>query len=124
MKYLVSLIFVLISTAVTSHELTPTYPELRPAYVDGVLVTTMDIWNRRTDVEYYEIEVFDKYWEALPFASQDKVIRLNYLEKKQFEVYIKSEHKAKAVYICTTSKLLRDDVLSTGVKSRICSKLK
>ena len=124
MKYLLSFVFVLMSTAVASHELTPTYPTLRNAYVDGVLVTTMDIWNRRTDVEYYEIQVFDKYWEILPFASEEKIIKLDYLEKKQFRVYIKTEHKNKAVYICTTSKLLREDVLSTGVKSRICSKIK
>jgi hypothetical protein len=124
MKYLVSLFIMLTCTPVLSHELTPTYPKMRPAYVDGVLVTTMDIWNRRTDVEYYEIEVFNKYWEPLPFASQDKIIKINYLQKKQFNVYIKSEHGSKAVYICTTSKLLREDVLSTGVKSRICSKIK
>lgn len=124
MKFLVSFIFVLFSTTVTAHELTPTYPQLRPAYVDGVLVTTLKIWNRRTDVEYYEIGVYDKYWKELPFAAGDKIMKLTYLEKKQFEVYIKSEHKERAEYICTTSKLMRDDVLSTGVKSRICSRIK
>jgi hypothetical protein len=124
MKFLVSFIFVLFSTTVTAHELTPTYPQLRPAYVDGVLVTTLKIWNRRTDVEYYEIGVYDKYWKELPFAAGEKIMKLTYLEKKQFEVYIKSEHKERAEFICTTSKLMRDDVLSTGVKSRICSRIK
>ena len=124
MKFLVSFIFVLFSTTVTAHELTPTYPQLRPAYVDGVLVTTLKIWNRRTDVEYYEISVYDKYWKELPFAAGDKIMKLSYLEKKQFDVYIKSEHEKRAEFICTTSKLMRDDVLSTGVKSRICSRIK
>ena len=50
----------LFTSSAIAHELTPTYAELKPSYVDNILVTTMKMWNRRNDVEYYEINVYDK----------------------------------------------------------------
>lgn len=114
----------LVSGNAAAHELTPTYPEIRPSYVNGVSVTTMKMWNRRSDAEYYEINVFDEKWKPVEFATSNRVMHLNYLEHKSFEIYFRDEDKDRVSYICTTSKQLKQDVLSTGVKSKICSRIK
>lgn len=107
-----------------AHELTPTYPELRPSYINGVSVTTMKMWNRRSDAQYYEINVFDEDWNPILFATSERVMQLNYLQSKSFDVYFRNEDSDKVSYICTTSKQLKQDVQSTGVKSKICSRVK
>lgn len=107
-----------------AHELTPTYPEIRPSYINGVSVTTMKMWNRRSDASYYEISVFDEEWNELGFATSNRIMKMEYLEHRTFEIYFRDEDKDKVSYICTTSKQLKDDVLSTGVKSRICSRIR
>ena len=38
-----------------AHEMTPTYPVLDSSYIEGVVVAKMKLFNRREDVEYYEI---------------------------------------------------------------------
>jgi hypothetical protein len=114
----------LICGPITSHEMTPTYPELRPSFVDGLYSTELYIFNRRFDAKYYEINVFDKEWKPIAFATSDRIIELKYLEKKTIEVYIREADKNKVEYICTTSKLLKQDVQNTGVTSKICSKIK
>ena len=115
---------ILVSTSAIAHELTPTYPELRPAFVDNVLVTTMKMWNRRNDTDYYEIQVFDKDWNKIPFAATDKIMKIGYLEHKTFDVYIRKKDENSLEFICTISKQLKQDVMSTGVKSKICSRIK
>ena len=114
----------LITTSAAAHELTPTYPEIEPAYIDGVSVIKMKMWNRRDDASYYEVGVFDKEWKSVPFATPEKIIKLGYLEHKSFELYIRDVDTSIVKYICTTSKQLKQDVQSTGIKSRICSKVK
>ena len=111
-------------TSVAAHELTPTYPEMRPSYIEEVSVTQMKMWNRRDDVFYYEISVFDKEWKPVAFATKNKIIELGYLAKTTFDLYIRDSDLNRIKYICTTSKQLKQDVQSTGVKSRICSKVK
>lgn len=106
-----------------AHELTPTYPELRPSYVDKVLVTTMKMWNRRDDVEYYEIGVFDEEWNKVPFAANERIFKIAHLERETFDVYFRQKDVDRIHWICTTSKQLKQDVKSTGVKSRICSRI-
>lgn len=124
LRYGFAAALILISGNAAAHELTPTYPEIRPSYVNGVSVTTMKMWNRRSDAEYYEINVFDEKWNPVSFATSNRVIQLNYLEHKSFEIYFRDEDKDRVSYICTTSKQLKRDVLSTGVKSKICSRIK
>lgn len=121
LKYILA---VALCTSATAHELTPTYPELKPSYVDNVLVTKMKLWNRRNDVEYYELSVLDENMNPLPFASTDKIVQVGYLEHKSIDVYIRESDKDKAEFICTTSKQLKEDVKSTGIKSMICSRIK
>lgn len=113
-----------LSGAANAHEMVPAYPTMKPSYITGVSVTNMKIFNRRDDVRYYEIGVFTSEWEPIPFASEEKIIKLEYLEKKTFEVYIRNSDLDDATYICTLSKLEKDNVRTTGVSSKICSKIK
>lgn len=114
----------LISTSAAAHELTPTYFDFRPSFVNNVLVTTLKMWNRRNDVLYYEISVFDKDLNKVPFATSDKIIKIEYLEHKTIDVFIREKDKDTVTFICTTSKQLKEDVKSTGIQSMICSKIK
>ena len=118
----VTLVF--LSTSATAHELTPTYPQLRPSYLKGLHVTTMKLWNRRDDVSYYEISVYDADWNAIGFATPNRLIKIDYLQSKSIELYIREQDVARTEFICTTSKLLKQDVQSSGIKSRICSRVR
>ena len=124
MKYVLLAAAMLFGSMAAAHELTPTYPKFNPSYLTGISVTTMKLWNRREDASYYELALYDEEWLPLPFAATDKLIKLEYLESKSFEVYIRDSDLNKLEYICTTSKLLKDDVDSTGITSRICSRVK
>jgi hypothetical protein len=106
-----------------AHELTPTYPKLKPSYLDGISVTMMQMFNRREDVQFFEIDVYDEDWQPVTFATKDKIIQVRYLQRNNFEVFIRNSDVGRARYICTTSKLLTQNVESTGVSSRICSKI-
>lgn len=124
MKLISIITAALITTGAAAHELTPTYPEIEPAYIDGVSVIKMKIWNRRSDANYYEINVYDKEWKLIPFAAAEKIMKLEYLEHKSFELYVRNADTDKVKYVCTISKQLSQNVQSTGIKSRICSKVK
>lgn len=124
MKYVLLAAAVLFGSMAAAHELTPTYPKFRPSYMSGVSVTVMKLWNRREDVSYYELALYDEEWQRLPFAAAERLIKLDYLQSKSFEVYVRDSDLDKLEYICTTSKLLKDDVDSTGITSRICSRVK
>ena len=115
---------VVFCTSLQAHEMTPTYPKLVPSYMNGVYVTKMKLFNRRNDVEYYEIGVFTNKWKPIPFASTSKVIKIGYNKRKLFEVYIRAADIAKAVYICTESKVFKSTEQVTLIASRICSKIK
>lgn len=107
-----------------AHEMTPTYPQFSNAFVPGVLKTNMEIFNKREDVSYYEIGAFDGEWNAIPFVTSYKVIKMEYLAHAQFDIYIKAEDKKRLMYICSKSKLTKDTVKSSAIASRICSKVK
>lgn len=113
----------LISSSAVAHEMTPTYVEFKPSYVDGIYVTTVDLWNRRNDVEYYEISVLDEMWKRIPFTARDRIIKISHLKKQKIEIYIKQEDLKDVEFVCTSSKQLKSDVKSTGVKSMICSRI-
>ena len=116
---------VILSLNVHSHEMTPTYPTWEVSHVSGVYKTTMDMFNKRNDVEYYEIGVFDKDFKPIPFVSSYNVLKIAYLQHVTFDVYIKSSDRDRAVYLCSRSKLRKgDEVVRTPISSRICSKFK
>lgn len=122
MKYILTAV-AFFCTSATAHEMTPTYLDVEPSHVDGVYVTSIDLWNRRNDVEYYDISVLDKNWNKIPFATRDRIIKLTYLNRKKIDIYIKEDDVRFVEFICTSSKQLKSDVKSTGVKSMICSRI-
>lgn len=114
----------LVPLIANAHEMVPTYPKLKPSYMDGLMVTTMEIFNKRKDVEYYEIAVFDKDWKPIPFVSSFTVVQLDYLKRVKFDIYIREKDKDKALYVCSRSKTLQQKVSNTTITSKICSKFK
>jgi len=124
MKKLIVMLFMLVSSPSMAHEMTPTYPKLSPSHLDNVYKVTMEMFNKRQDVEYYEIGVFDEEWKPIPFVTSYQVIKLRYLGHVTFDVYIRKSDVSRAEYICSKSKLRKDDGSRTSVSSRICSKFK
>jgi hypothetical protein len=126
MKYfMVGILFGLILSSVASaHEMTPTYPKLTPSYMDNVYKTTMEMFNKREDVEYYEIGVFDKDFNPIPFVSSYEIINLKYLGHVTFDIYIRKQDVSRATYVCSMSKIRKDSKTKTAITSRICSKFK
>ncbi len=124
-KILASLL-VFAATSVAAHQFTPTYPQFEPSFVDGVMQTKMELFNKRSDIEYYELSVFDKNWINIAFAaSNSKIIRINYLETKTIDIYVKNQDIKNVVYICTESRILKDSIVKNSlVSSKICSKIK
>jgi len=123
MRFIIALL--LSASIASAHEMVPTYPIWWNATeANGILKTNLSIWNRRKDVVYYEIEVFDQNFKPADFATQEKIIKINYLQRKNFSIYIKENDRDNVTYICTRSRLLKDDVQTSGVSSRICSKIK
>jgi len=112
------------SNVVSAHEMTPTYPKLMPSHLDNVYKVTMEMFNKREDVEFYEIGVFDKDWNPIPFVSSYNIIRLRYLGHVSFDVYIRKDDVSRAEYICSKSKLRKDNKTRAAINSRICSKFK
>ena len=84
----------------------------------------MSIFNNREEIDWYSINVYDKDWNSLAFASTDKLINLNYLERKNIEVYVRTIDSNKVVYICSKSKTLASVKNPSIITSRICSKVK
>lgn len=119
-----SLMLASFATAVNAHEMVPTYPKLERSHLDGISRTTMAMFNKRADVEYYEIGVFDEDFNPIPFVTSYNVIKIEYLGRVTFDVYIRDIDVNKATYICSQSKLRKEDLSRTAISSRICSKFK
>jgi hypothetical protein len=130
MRYFLLLFLIVVSATwiaskAEAHEMVPTYPKWEPSYLGENLVkTTMTMFNKRAEIEYYEIGVFDEDWEPIPFVSQYQVLKIPYLSTVTFDVYIRKDDKYKARYICSRSKIRKEDLTRTAVSSRICSKFK
>jgi hypothetical protein len=124
-KFLVSLL-ICAATSVAAHQFTPTYPKFEPSFVEGIMQARMELFNKRNDIEYYELEVFDKDWSKVAFAiPSGKIIRISYLETKNIDVYVKNQDVKKVVYICTESRILRGSIVTNSlVSSKICSKIR
>ena len=118
-RYLIAL---LVCWSAQSHEFTPTYPLLYQSHVPGVLVVDMKLFNKRQDVEYYELSVLSKNLQPVAFAASTKILRIPYLKKKSFSVYIRHQDKNEALYVCSKSKFT--SVKGSAVSSKICSKIR
>ena len=124
MKYFISaVVAAFMVTTAHAHEWTPTYPKFEPSFMDGIVVTKMKLFNKRKEVEYYAIDVYDEEWNPVPFAASEQLIEVGYLEQKQIDIYIREVDCDRIEYICTTSRLVVDNELSSGINSRICSKV-
>ena len=55
----------IVSSYSYAHEFTPTYPIFEPSHVEGILQTRMRLFNKRNDVEYYELDVYDDKWQPI-----------------------------------------------------------
>lgn len=114
----------LASGPIQAHELTPTYPELTPSFIPGVLSTHVVLWNAREEIEYYKIEVLDENMQQVSFISTGGDLKkVDYLGRAHIEVFIREQDKDKATYICTESKLKRGSVQRSLVASKVCSKI-
>ena len=118
------ILWLLLCSSVAAHDMTPTYPKWKMSFIPSAQMTTMQVFNKRADVQWYQIGVFDKEWNQLPFVSRYKILRVKYLSRVKFDVYISDEHLNKAEYICSTSKLRGEDNFKPIVESRICSRFK
>lgn len=108
----------------SAHQWLPTYPKLQRSFVPEIYVTQLELFNSRSDVEYYQINVYDKDFNSVKFATPSRTIRVEHNKKVKVDVYIREEDIDKAVYICSLSKLLPGKGTATIVSSRICSKIK
>jgi len=124
MRTVVMLFLMTLSSFAIGHQWTPTYPTLKNSYVPGVLSTRMELFNARSDVTYYQIGVFDADFKAVPFATSEKILKIEHLGRRTVDVFIRKRDLSIAVYICSKSKLLSKGSATTSISSRICSKIK
>ena len=110
--------------SVIAHDMTPTYPKWKMSFIPSAKMTTMKVFNKRSDVQWYQIGVFDEEWNAIPFVTRYKIIKINYLSSVKFDVYVNKANVKQAAYICSTSKLRGNDDFKPIVESKICSRFK
>ncbi len=122
--FVISIVLITVFSAAYAHEMVPTYPKISGSYVTGLQKTTMTMFNKRADVEYYEIGVFTEDWKPIPFVSQYKVWKIPYLSTVSFDIFIRDQDAKIVTYICSQSKLKKDNTKRTAISSRICSRVK
>jgi hypothetical protein len=121
---IIAILLMVVGSWANAHEMTPTYPKLGISHIDGLYKTTMEMFNKRDDVEFYEIAVFDKDFNPIPFVSSYEIIKIRYLGHVTFDVYIRKQDVSRATYICSRSKLRKNSKKRTAISSKICSKFK
>jgi hypothetical protein len=84
----------------------------------------MLLFNTRKEIRYYSLNVFDQEWNPIRFASESKLIAMDYQERKYVDIYISKTDVKRAKYICSKSKILQSVRNPSIVASRICSKIK
>ena len=114
----------LLSASIQSHEQTPTYPTWKTSGIDGIKKTNIRVWNKRPDIEYYEIGVFDGDWQPIPFVTAYKILPVKYLQEVKVDIYIRESNIEEARYVCSLSKLRSSNESQTLLVTRICSKFK
>jgi len=108
----------------SAHEWTPTYPKLRMSHLQNVWVTEMKLFNGRSDIEYFDVRVFDKDMNKVPSAVIGNPVNVKYQSIEYIDVFIKDKDKNRAVYICSQSKALATSDSKPLLYTRICSKIK
>ena len=123
MRFIV-LFLCLLSGYANAHQFTPTYPKLTVSHIAGVYKTEMLLFNAREEIRYYSLNVFDEEWNPIKFATESKLIAMDYQERKYVNIYISKTDVKRAKYICSKSKILQSVRNPSIVASRICSKIK
>ena len=118
------ILWLLLCGSVAAHDMTPTYPKWKMSFIQSAKMTTMKVFNKRADVQWYQIGVFDKEFKPIPFVTRYKILRIKYLSHVKFDIYINDDNVKRAEYVCTTSKLRGNDDFKPIVESRICSRFK
>ena len=126
MKQIMLLLVTLLSgQASLAHDFTPTYPKLETTHMAGVLKASMKLFNKRDDIRYYRVGVYDNDWNKIPFlVTGGKILNVEYLDTKRFDVYIQEKNRDRVTYVCTKSLTLQDGSTRSIMASRICSKVK
>jgi hypothetical protein len=115
---------ILLGGNANAHQFLPTYPKFDQSFVSDVSYVKMELFNKRKEIQYYELSVFDIDWKPLSFASESKLIQIGYLETKKINVYVKNGDVKRVSFICTESKLKKEETKQTLISSKICSKIK
>lgn len=123
-RYVIAFMMLVATGTVSAHQLLPTYPVFATSFIEGIKVAKLELFNKRQDVKYYELGVFTEDWKPVAFASESKLILANYLDTKRINVYVRDRDLKNVVYICTESKLGKDNTQNTLISSRVCSKIK
>ena len=118
------ILWLLLCGSVAAHDMTPTYPKWKMSFIPSANMTTMQIFNKRADVEWYQIGVFDKKWNSIPFVTRYKILNIKHLQRVKFDVYVNKKNSELVEYICSTSKLRGNDNFKPIVESRIWSRFK
>ena len=118
------ILWALLSSIVAAHEMTPTYPKWKMSFIPSAKMTSMEVFNKRADVQWYQIGVFDENWNSIPFVTRYKIIRVKYLSRVKFDIYVNENDANRTEYVCSTSKLRGNDDFKPIVESKICSRFK
>ena len=93
--------------------------------MEGILVADMELFNKRKDISWYEIAVYDSEFNEVKYAVPGGGIQnVPYLQRKKIEVYIRKDDVKRVTYICSRSKVITKESKGTFISSRICSKIK
>ena len=119
----IGVIFFALTLSAQAHDMSPAYPKFRYSQIEGVSVTRMSLYNKRNDARYYEIKVYTKNWDSVPFASAAKIIEVKHTKRYGFDVYVRNSDLDSITYICTMSKVSKKTNVPL-ISTKICSKVK
>lgn len=122
--FVISSLLVMLTGVGNAHQLTPTYPKFESTFMNNIVMTQVELFNTRKEVNYYELTAFDKNWNPINFVTNDRIVKINHLETKKIDVYIKKSDLKNIGYICTESKFEKDRKQLYVVSTKICSKIK
>ena len=86
------ILWLLLCGSVAAHDMTPTYPKWKMSFIPTAKMTTMKVFNKRADVQWYQIGVFDKEFKPIPFVTRYKILRIKYLSHVKFDIYINDDN--------------------------------
>ena len=99
MKYIILLLTLLSGQASLAHDFTPTYPKLEETHIDGILKANMRLFNKRDDIRYYRVGVYDSEWNEVPFIVQGgKILNVEYLQRTLMSIFKRAREKILLIF--------------------------